>query len=699
MTVKSKNCSRFVTLENGVVKFSFSKKTGSVIQIKDMQSRKEFLSDTSGARLFRLIVPEPAWPARFADSHEAGTPDFYLHGDTLSILYKDVLCQGKRTGIEAKIKVRLAPQSKEALFTLELINKSRSEIEEVRFPWIGGFKQIDGPGKDTITVASRHFDPHTMFPTNDWAHFLRGRHKLMFSYPFPLFQTFMDISGEKGGLSYVCYQNKLKWGALGFEQLNPFEQNKSLSWSWASSPLLKPGNSWRSPEVGIGIHNGDWHKTADRFREWVNTWWRNPNPPRELKESIGIMNLQFTSFDGSIINQFKNLPLLAQECKKSGLTHICLWHRAGGNYMANGSTKDIMDEPPRLLKELKAALSRVNKAGINMSIILNLRLAIKTKDIYDFALNEAVLTRYGSPHRESYTGTVNHIGGLNAIHYNWADGVTMCQRPNSPYADRARRIIDKMLDLGFTSIFIDQPLNFMCLNPAHKHGSPEGVPGEAVQWMKEVAKQVKGHSKKGYIIGELPEMCQTENVDLWWYWDWKYLAPEVYRYAMPDALQMWVVDDDLGELNRSFAMGFYLNFVIAGMERNITARPHIAHQCKLLAKLRKRTAAWTVDNRFVDKIGLKQLGKNGGTEAYVFAGKATAAVIIAETQGQAASFQCSFDPAKVNIICESPQKVQLINGGFIRTAQPKKGIHTLNLKLKPYKVAIWTFSGTETREN
>lgn len=412
-----------------------------------------------------------------------------------------------------------------------------------------------------------------------------------------------------------------------------------------------------------------------------------------LMESLGIGNLQFTEFSGEVIHEFAQLPQLADEFVKAGIQHICLWHRAGGLYQMNGATKEIMDEPETVLQELEKALADVKESGINMSIILNLRLLKVIFDPYrEIGESEAIRSKDGSPaSREAYPGSPYHLNNLGPS-YNLGDSVTLCQRPESPFAERARTLVEKMLNLGFTSIFIDQPLNSQCcFAPQHAHSAPDLAHHDCVRWMGDVSRLVKARSEEGYVIGELPELFQTQKIDLWWYWQWKYLSPEVYRYSHPDSLQLWVVDGDVGELNRAFAMGFYANLTPAGMERGMSGRPAVAAQAAALAKLREATAAWTVETRFVDREGL-ECESAPGIVAYAFAGHGRAAVIMAETAGVAGEARLTFEPARHGTTANEAGVLLRQTGVEEPTTPPENGRHTLKIELAPFDVAVWRFA-------
>lgn len=674
-------------LENKKVSFSFDRDTGSLVGVRNLLTDTEILSAKEGSRLFRLMIPKEDWPGHYADSHSTTTPDFIIENQKMKIVYKNVLsCEKEKTGIDVEVHISLQDDASEAIFEIKIENKGTFTIEEVRAPWLGGLRSVDGSNEDIITIGSqktklKDFIPHNPHTFERWAQ------KRVLEYPFPLMLPYADISSKKNGLGYICYDKKLRNGALGVERLDPFEKEKtSLSLSWAFSPFISSGEDWTSCPIGIFLHNGDWHDTADQYRKWLETWWHPAETPASLKESLGIGNVQFTSFSGEKIYHVNDYPQLADEFLAAGINHILIWNRAGGLYTVNGTTKEIMDESPEELENFRKALAEAQKKGINTSIIMNLRLV---KEIFapykELGGSEAIRAKDGSPaSRETYSCTPYHLANLGPA-YNRGDSVTLCQRADSPFARRANNLIDKMLDLGFTSIFIDQPVNNLCcFNKEHNHSSPDAAAGDILPWLKEVSDKIKAKSKEGYLIGELPEVHESEIINLWWHWPWCSMAPEVIRYTMPDSLQLWVLDNDLGELNKAFALGFYACLIPCGLEKGMASRPKMTEHCAKLAKLRKLTADYTVNAQFIDEYGLK-IESEEGVIAKVYKGKQSTSVIIAETRGVGATANIQLNKSELGLSGETQDILYDIDSN--KTEIPGGN---LSVELKPYDVKIWT---------
>ena len=125
-------------LDNGLIRFDFDDKTGSVRQIADRTTGKRYLGDPRGARLAKLIVPTPEHVSRPLYSHEAGRPGLRREGDTLTIAFPELRHRGEAAGVFLTVRVRLPEGRPEALFSAEIRNTSPHWVHELWFPWLGG---------------------------------------------------------------------------------------------------------------------------------------------------------------------------------------------------------------------------------------------------------------------------------------------------------------------------------------------------------------------------------------------------------------------------------------------------------------------------------------------------------------------------------------------------------------------------------
>ncbi len=258
-----------VCMENDLVRFGFDQATGSIVEIEDRVTGQRHIGDPARGRLFRIMCPNALWRTRYADSHEAGPPAISREGRRLSIRYPSLRAMDGPSAIEATVHVELPSDEPEALFTLEITNGTPDRIHEVRFPWVSGWTGLAGPGKDHGFCGVL---PAALYPSRpETFHYnLAGAHRRQFYiYNNGMQLPFFDVSGGGHGLSYICYQQRPNLGGMVLHNLDPEPDGLSLSFAWVHLPFTKPGQAWRSPTIGIGVHQGDWHATADRFRAWA----------------------------------------------------------------------------------------------------------------------------------------------------------------------------------------------------------------------------------------------------------------------------------------------------------------------------------------------------------------------------------------------------------------------------------------------
>ncbi len=407
-----------VELSNHLVKFEFDRRTGSLVQIEDRIGAKRYLSDKSHSRLFRVICPNAVWQSRFADSHEADPPGFECNGQTLSICYDRLRSVDGPVDVSVKVRIRLPEDSPEALFGLELTNNGTDRLHEIRFPWVAGWTGLAGPEQDKAYCGCV---PVKLYPDKPetFAYNLAGsRRREFYAYTVATLLPFFDLSGGDCGLSYICYQERPNLGGMVIENLDPEPDGLSLSWSWVHFPFTRPQENWRSPLIGIGIHHGDWHITADRFRTWADTWWKAPTVPERLRTKIGFQTIQTRGFDGKPLRRFSDIPELAREGLEFGVEDLCIWDPIAGVYLRpdEGDFWEEFDSSQNL-DHLRKGLAEAKRLGVNVSTLVNFRLIRGNSKLYrEIGEEQVQRTIFGTPVAErsgAIAAIAMRLSGLN----------------------------------------------------------------------------------------------------------------------------------------------------------------------------------------------------------------------------------------------------------------------------------------------
>jgi len=589
------------------------------------------------------MCPSALWMGRYADSHEAAAPAMKATERRLTISYPELKTRDGAVKVSAKVLVELQEEASEAIFTLEINNRSAERLQEIRFPWIGAGLGVEGK-TDRFLLGCGEWpglypDKAEEFAFNLWDH---HRRQCTVTNNMP----FLDISAKGRGLSYISYHKAPVVQQIVCENLEQEPGGASLSFSWVHFPFTRPGHTWRSPRVGIGVHRGDWHATADRYRAWADTWWNAPAMPKRLKTQMGFQNIQLHRADGLALHRYEDIPKLAEAGLKYGVEDLCLWTTSHfGLYMRPPAWEgiELLEEgdPAFRQEDLRAALAEAKRRGVNVSALVNFRLIARESSLYRKTGEKNVMrTYFGAPVLDEYSDcTPTHASPRTP--YLARHSVILCQKTEW-FKKRSRAMVRKLLDLGYTSTFIDQAgdNHTLCLAEGHGHNSPDDVSGYEAS--AEAVDLFKKNDPEAYVIGENLNVFFSQIIDVSWSWSWNhsYSRPDVMRYVLPECLLCFVVDHQPAVLNKYFALGFLMAFTSGKLEKTLDDYPDFGRRVSQLKALRVQCADYIAEGRFRDKLGLEV--KN--TLAYVYESPKGAGIIMADTQNKAQKVRVVLNP-------------------------------------------------------
>jgi hypothetical protein len=675
-----------VLLENDIVLFGFDSTSGRLVKMLDKRSGREHIHRDDGGRLFRVVCPSATWLSRYADADASAPPVATLDVDRLTLHYDRLQAADGPLNVAVTVDVHLPDGAEEARFGLTVQNNGPDVIHEVRYPWIGGWESYGGPGEDRALIGCHPIDPHSAEGT-DLSYNIGGANRRNFYSLVYTMLPFADISGPGAGISYICYSKSPIFGGFVTEHLdqNPDVTNWSLS--WVSSPFLQPGETWTSVEIGIGVHSGDWHTTADRYREFMDTWWTGSQASARVRESIGFQVLMARSFDGLSIAPFSDLPRIAESGKKYGVEDLCVWDSTAALYLRpdDGTFWEQYD-PEQTLDDLREGITAAGQTGVNVSTLVNYRLIRENSSIYR-EIGDAMVQMgiHGSPINEDWSNISSSHASFRTD-YLTRQGRVLCQK-SEQFREMARSITDQTMQLGFTSLFIDQTFDLNpCFADNHGHMSPNDTPQAVIDWVSEVTERVRQVSPETYLIGENVDVFCLQYIDVNWVWNWESIAPEVMRYTIPESVICWVVDRQPRVLNRAFALGSFMALTTAELTGTLDEYPEYAEHVKSLAELRHKTADFIAHGRFRDTIGLE----SDGATTYIYKSDAGLAVVIANTEDRKVDTHIAVDASALGSSV-GPEGTLFRSDGTQQSvkAQDDGNGYGLDVSLPPYGVAIW----------
>ena len=672
---------------SGRLRLVIDKNTGSIVRIEDRKTSVIHLNSMGegrdDGRLFRIIVPSSMWSSRYADSQDAPSPNIQDDANSINIIYPELLARGEVTGVSAMVRIELASETYEARFTLKLENHGTAPITEVIFPIIGGWTGIGGKGKDKMILGAwTEFNPYS-FPRNVGTTYARWHQRRFFRYPFDLYAPWVDLSGPGGGISYINYMDRPFNGGVYLENLAGYNPGMRLAFGWTHWPLIKNGETWTSPPVAVSLHEGDWRDTADKYNTWVDTWFSPAPGRRSARASIGFQNVFLHGFDGTPIRGLESIPEIARVGRKYGVDQLCVWDfLILGNYTKHADL-DILNFNDVEKEILRKGLHQAKKEGTDVSALINFRITNPMSTLYKKESHaELIRSLDGSLRTESYPASHYHAQFF-PIHVG---PISYVLSPRSEsYRRRVLRQVQEYIDLGFTSMFYDQPFEVHPdYNLKHKNASPDDVYEGCLELIAKVRKMLSENDPNSLMIGEACEVFASQSIDLWMSWYTGFKPLERIAYAFPYTMNSWVVDSNIAEASRAFALGLYLCLTTHGVEETLDAEPALGEHVRKLAALRKRCAQRTCFARFRHTCGL-DLDLDDGVSAYAYNSTEGPAVIIAAGE-RGGSGKIEVDPNSFTTPgTKGPGTIFHLDGSQENISKPAK----LPVKLKPNEVVIW----------
>ena len=273
------------------------------------------------------------------------------------------------------------------------------------------------------------------------------------SIRYPVFSQlpWLDISGGGRGLHLINYMNPIRVGGMAAEKLNDYSPDLSLAFGWFSNPEIKSGETWTSPRFGLGVHQGDWHVPARRYRDWLKTWWKPAPSPERLYRMLGVQNIVTRLWDGTPIWPLSAIPKIIREGIPYGIFDLCVWDYLMLGNQARINPADIADFSPAEEASLRQALAEARGLGGFTSMLINYRVVSPTSHFFKTGGEGGALRMRDGSLRPEPSPTGGYTAEITP-HWMGPECVVMCQR-SPEFRQAMLRTLDKLLDIGFQRLF------------------------------------------------------------------------------------------------------------------------------------------------------------------------------------------------------------------------------------------------------
>lgn len=659
---------RTVSIENDAVRIGFDVATGALVDFLLKPTDWQLIKDPKFAESMRVFAatPERSYNPVIGARNRATSVTKSSDGKSISIVW---------TGLESEYDGRLnitltgvvSLDGDGVNFDLLLKNDAENHtVTSVEWPMLGGFSVP----KDSPTLRKSFFSS----PTSGRAKSVYPRMDDDFgfcsvNYPAQLVESrFVLMLAETHGL-YVGRHDKeqtdtvrfafdLKPGYVSTRNFrvpqgaeisgHPVRFTKSIQ----HFPFAATGESYTCARITMAGFQGSWHKGADIYRRWFESWFKRGTQPEWMNHPHTWSQIQINGAEDDLRTKYKDLPRRAQDCAKNGIKVLQLtgWND-GGQDRGNPSH----DTDPRLgsKEDLKQAIARIEKMGVRVVLFNKYCWADQTTEWYKRELHKYMAT---DPNGLVYTGdgykyqTPEQLADINTRRF----GVACVS--DQRWLNLSAKEFEKVLDLGGSGMLYDENHHHgswdLCFAKDHGHRSPMSQwwgDQKMAQMFRDQIRKQHGNDGAFLMAGEAMHDFQCQ----WYSLSYIRLVGEhvpVARYVDPRREIMIAVSgfDDRDMVNCALRYRYIMSmepFYFKGNPSDASLTTGYANKVEAL-RTKYRRYLW--DGEFRDTLGAEVTTQNQAYEKYsVFVAKDGKRAVVVMNDGRR--------PVEVFIKFEGPQ--------------------------------------------
>jgi hypothetical protein len=367
-------------------------------------------------------------------------------------------------------------------------------------------------------------------------------------------------------------------------------------------PHIGPGETRRLTPIVLEPYRGGWHRGADIYKAWRNTWMTRAEPPEWAREVHAWQQIHVNSPEDELRMRFTDLVGVGEECARHGVAAIQLvgWND-GGQDQGNPSH----DPDPRLgtFEELREAIERIQAMGVRVILFSKFTWADRgTEEFRTTYRRMAVKDPYGDYH--VYSGyqyqTMTQFLDLNTKRL-----VPMCFL-DEQYRQACEREFAKTVALGAAGILYDESQHhspaLQCFDADHGHRYGAHVYAEDRAFVRRLRKRAP---KNFLFAGEACYDWEHEAYDLSYFRTWSAQHIPVARYLLPHAQIMTAITgfNDRNMVNQCLLYRYVMSYEPFNFKGRLADFPETPAYGRQMDALRRELREWFWDGEFRDTVG------------------------------------------------------------------------------------------------
>ena len=423
------------TVDTPLAVLRLSEKSGDLIGVHWKNPDLEVIAEPRLGENFRIVLPQEGYEGNYFNSRDQKVSKIEQTPDGVLCTYDSLTNDRETVPLDVRYGIQVAGQ--QIHFSIEVDNPTDRKISEVMYGIVGGQQGI-GNRLDTESLVpswSSNLAPKLFSRFNGGGY---GGGNLgirydaaTFTYPGAMQMGWMDVYNPKAGVGYYYANQDVETRLTLLEvELRPFTKSAAVSDSWptpaetdgepigitvgwVSFPYVSRG-TFRAGPVALQVHSGDWHTASHIYRTWFDQHFNIYRPPNWLRKENAWQSIILSNSEDVIVHRFSELPKLAADAKKYGITtfEILGWDIGG---IDRGYPQYQPDPHLGTPQEFKKALADIRAIGVHPLIFSNIQFADTATPIFRNDLQQFAVDGRWAPDWQLHgwgEGTISARSGL-----------------------------------------------------------------------------------------------------------------------------------------------------------------------------------------------------------------------------------------------------------------------------------------------
>lgn len=595
----------------------FCRETGALVRLTASETDWGIIDHPELGLSFRLMVPlseERRNNNVFGEKQRLAS--YKEHDGHIIFRWEGVTSElGGKLPINVEIKV--AVEDRQIVYLMKIDNHSDYIIEAAYCPYLGDTR----PPKEAEWFKSFIYDYGHCREGSLWPEFINQTDYCGVDYPTQMergapMNPYYLLRSEKQGLYIGVKSNSTEFVAWSVELRPGWDSSinsmapqtdelagKPVHTPFAAvhMPYIQPGENRTLTPIALEAYQGGWQEGVDIYKAWRSSWMEPAKAPEWAKEPHSWLQLHINSPEDELRMRFTELPKVAEECKKHGVSVIQLvgWND-GGQDQGNPSH----DPDPRLgtFEDLKEAIRQCHEIGVKVIIFTKFTWADQASDWFRTKLKElAVTDPYGDYYL--YRG-YSYFTPAQLLDINTKRLIPMCFL-SEEYLKICENEFKKVVDLGAAGMLFDEDQHhgnaLLCFHSGHGHRYGAPVYQNDRELIKRFWK-TPGISDDFLMAGEATYDWSMEAYQISYHRSESKWHVALSRYLLPHAQYMTAVTgfNDRNMINQCLMCRYIISYEPYFFKGMLSDYPETIAYGQKMDALRSKYRKWFWDGEYRD---------------------------------------------------------------------------------------------------